>query len=156
MTRRQTAIRVLCIAAILATTLPVLAAAKRNKPMGLSRYTLVYSNSFQGETETGRERGLLAVSRRRIIGRSNNGNSIFNLRIINRLTRAARQNTQAKGKIKINHPDAGLNSGRINANIRIQKTRRGIWKTSGNYTGVITRGRARGATLSGRFVAKSI
>lgn len=156
MSRRHIALKILCIAAVLIATLPVLAAARRGRPMGPYRYTLVFSNSFQGQTETGRERGRLHVSGRRIVGRSNAGDSSFNLRFTKRLTKAKRQNLQARGRVRINHSELGVNTGRLNANIRVQKTRRRTWKLTGNYTGRITRGRARGATLGGRFVAKSI
>lgn len=156
MTRRQTALRVLCMVAVLIATLPVLAAARRGRAQGPYKYTNVFSNSFQGQTETGRERGRLHVSGKRIVGRSNAGDSSFNLRFTKRLTKAKRQNLKASGRVRINDSEFGVNTGRLNANVRVQKTRIRIWKVTSNYTGRITKGRAKGATLSGRLVAKSI
>ncbi len=156
MSRKHTALRILCIAAILVSTLPVLAAARRGRPQGPYKYTIVATSTFRGLSETSRDRGKLTLSGRRIVGRSRAGDSLFNLKSTARLTRAAIQNGQASGKWTTFNSRLGLNTGRINANVRVQKTRVGTWKLSGTYTGRITKGRARGVTQNGRFVAKSI
>jgi hypothetical protein len=156
MTRRHTALTALCIAVVLLAALPVLSAAKRGRPMGPYKYTIVATSSFRGQSITSRDRGKLTLSGRRIVGRSRAGDSFFTLKSPSRLTRAARQNAQASGKWTVIDPRFGVSTGRINASVRVQKTRRGTWKLSGNYTGRITKGRARGATQTGRFTARSI
>jgi len=156
MPRSPIALKALCVLTILVMTLPVLAAAVRGRPHGPYKYTLIGSNTFRGQTETVRERGRLTVSGRRVVGRSSAGDTSFNLKFATRLTRAANQNKRISGRVTINHSRYGINSGRVSASFRIQKTRVGTWKTSGNYTGRATRGRARGATINGRFRARSI
>ncbi len=156
MSRRQATLSVLCIAAVLAATMPILAAAKRGRPMGPYKYTIVATSTFRGQSVTSRDRGKLNVSGRGIVGRSNAGDSLFNLKSTARLTRAPRQTGQASGKWTTINSQLGVNTGRINANVRVQKTRRGTWKLSGNYIGRITRGSVRGATQTGRFTARSI
>jgi hypothetical protein len=158
MTRRNFALRVLCVAVILITTLPVLAAAVRGRPQGPYKYTMIASVAYQGQTAAGREKGRLNLSGLRAWGQSNDGITSFNLRFATRLTRANRQDRTARGRVTwdLSQLGYGISTGRVAANTRIQKTRVGIWKLTGNYTGRITTGQATGATLSGRFVAKSI
>lgn len=147
---------VFCVFVLLIASLPVFAAAVRPKPQGQYNYTINYRNTFRGTSESGRDRGQLRATGVRILGQANADDSSFNLRFTNRLTRAARQNNQANGKVTVDHETYGLNTGPVSANLRIQKTRAGTWKITGNYSGRSTRGRAKGATISGRIVAKSI
>jgi len=151
--------RVIVLGAVfvmLIATLPVFAAAVRARPQGPYSYVINYSNSFQGETESGRERGQLRSSGLRIVGSSNQGDTSFDLKLNNRLNRNARQNRTARGRVTIEHDEFGTNFGPATANVRYQHTRAGIWKITANYTGRMSKGQAKGATISGRVVAKSI
>jgi len=157
MSRKHSLITALSIIALFAATLPVLAAAKRGRPMGAYRYNGVGTNTFRGQSESLRDRGRLTLSGRRVVGSTNSGNVTFTLRTASRIaSRVPVQSVQAQGKWTNNDSRFGLNRGPITANIRVQKTRVGTWKLSGNYVGRITRGRAKGAVQTGRITARSI
>lgn len=155
MSRKQIALSILCIAILLGATLPAIAAAVRGRPFGPYTFRLVGTSTFQGETFQERDRGRLTLSGLRVKGQTNNGETKFNLKFPARLKNVNRQNSTAKGRVVINDEDHGVNSGPLNANVRVQKTRIGTWKVTANYTGRATKGRARGATIQGRIVAKS-
>jgi len=157
MSRKRTIVITLSILALLVVTLPVLAAAKRGRPMGPYKYNVVATNTFRGQSERLRDKGTLRVSGRRVVGQTNSGLVTFNLKVASRVAARQRvQTVQAKGNWTNNDPRFGLNRGPITATIRVQKTRAGTWKLSGNYVGRITRGRARGAVQTGRITARSI
>ena len=157
MSRKHAAITFLLIFALITVTLPVLAAAKRARPMGAYNYRVVATNTLRGQSERLRDRGTLTVSGRRVVGRTNSGNVTFNLKVASRVAARVRvQSLQAQGNWTNNDPRFGMNRGPITANVRLQKTRAGTWKLSGNYVGRITEGRARGAVQTGRITAKSI
>jgi len=155
MPRKQVVLRILCVAILLGATLPVLAAAVRNRPFGPYTFRLVGTSTFQGETFQERDRGTLRLSGLRVKGQTNNGETSFNLKFPNRLNTNNRQTTTAKGRVVINDEDLGVNTGPLTANVRVQKTRAGIWKITANYSGRATKGRGKGATIAGRIVAKS-
>lgn len=146
--------RLASLLAVALLCLPLHAATARARPQGLYTYNLTGSVTVAGKVYNDRDKGTLTVSGTRITGQSNDRETTFTLKFANRIGNASPQTTQAAGSVAI-VDDVGSSQGKITANVRIQRTRAGIWKTTFNYSGRFTRGEMKGATVSGKVVAKS-
>jgi hypothetical protein len=140
--------------AVVLLCLPLQAAAVRARPQGLYTYRLTGTESYAGHTYQSRDRGTLTLSGARINGQTNDGEATFALRLANRVNRQSVQTTQATGNLTLTESE-GVSQGKLTANVRLQKTRTGVWKVTLNYAGVIKSGVLRGGTLAGKLVAKS-
>ncbi len=154
MTHRLSTGTALFITLTLFVALPALAEAIRPRPVGPYKYTMNYSYSFQGQTETGHKRGRLKLSGRRMYGRSLDGEHSFNFRIAERILDVTTQDATARGGRFTT--DFGSNRSRVKANIRVQKTRRGSWKVSASFSGVTAGGPDKGRRVSGKITAHAI
>lgn len=152
MSRRVAFLATLLAVAIL--SLPVYAAVQRARAQGLYTYRLTGTESIAGHTRKSQDTGTLTMSSTRIRGQSSDGEATFSLRLTNRITAKILQKTQAQGNLLINDSD-GNSKGKLTANVRVQKTRAGIWKVTLNYVGTITQGPYKGGTVTGKMVAKS-